>query len=189
MSYKIANKDYTTLPGLMLEQAKEHMRVDFTDDDNLIKSILGRAIDLYERKTGLTIFDGDFEWKPDGFDNVTDDGIQCPAQPLGNPMTMVDSGAADVSSSWSLVGNVIPGQASGVYLRPVTEGTTLPDGMTVTAKLGYEDVATMPPATLDSILRIAAHLYANREAISDLLLREADWWADDLLVGAWVPRV
>jgi uncharacterized phiE125 gp8 family phage protein len=187
MSYKVSNRDTTTLPTALLPVAKTHMRVDFTDDDVLITSLIARAIGLYERKTALSLFDANFEWTPDDFDNVTDQGVLCPVQPL-TQFTVADSESTDVTASYRLAGNQ-NGEAAGLYLQPVDATATIPDGLTCSAVSGYTDATELPPATLDSILRITAHLYANRESVSDLLLREADWWADDLLVGAWVPRV
>jgi uncharacterized phiE125 gp8 family phage protein len=188
MSYKLSGVDRTTLPAALLPKVKLHVRVDYTDDDALLTDLTARAIDLYERKTGLSIFKADFAWSPDGFDAVTDDGVLCPAQPLAT-LAVTDSDNVDVTTAYQLAGNQIDGQASGLYLQPVDTSATMPDGLKVTAIAGYTDPTAIAPATLDSILRITAHLYANRESVSELLLRATDWWMDDLLVGAWVPRV
>lgn len=186
MSYRITNRDTTALPTELLPLFKAQVRVDFTDDDVLLTSILARSIDLYERKTGLTIFSGTAEWSPDEFDNVTDLGIQVPLQPI-SVMTVEDADGNDVTSSFKIVGNQAPGRASGLYFVPAADAE-MPDGLAATLTLGAASAAEISPATLDSILRIGGHLYENREAISDLLLRDADWWADDLLVAGWVPR-
>lgn len=187
MSFKTSGVDRATLPAALLPVAKVQCRVDFTDDDALLTDLLARSIDLYERKTGLSIFKRDFAWGPDSFDVVTEDGVLCPVQPLG-VLTVKDSTDTDVSADYVLAGNQIDGQASGLYLQPVAASGTMPDGLAITAEAGYTDATKIAPGTLDAIMRIVAHLYANRESVSELLLRETDWWMDDLIVGTWVPR-
>lgn len=189
MSFTIANVDRAGLPTALLPAAKQHLRVDFPDDDTLIQSLLGRAIDLFERKTGVSVFKSDLSWSPNSFDNWTDDGIQVPAQPFAGPFTVKDANGVDVTSAYQIAGNRIDGQMCGIYLAPVDPNAMLPDGLVITATLGSADADAIAPATLDSLLRLTGHLYANRESVSELLLRSADWWMDDLLVGAWVPRV
>src|SRR6187399_3166361 len=56
MSTMQVSKDRGTLPAALLPLAKSHMRVEFARDDDYIKMCLSRAIDFFERTTGLAVF-------------------------------------------------------------------------------------------------------------------------------------
>lgn len=186
MSYRVTSIDRATLPAALLPLAKLHARVDYDDDDPLIIDILGRVIDLIERKTGQAIFASAAEWTPDSFDVLTTHGVLVPVQPVA-AMTVEDADGNDVVDQYKLVGNRIQGRAAGLYLARV-DGGAIPAGLVITMTLGNAAVTELVPAMVDSVMRFMAHLFANREAINDLLLRAADSWADDLISGSWVPR-
>lgn len=186
MSYSYISIDRESLPGELLDLQKAQMRVTYDDDDDFITNVIQRAIALFEKKTGLSVFLAEVEWFPDGHDSYSVQGARCPRQPVSE-WAALDATQIDVSGSYTLEGR------TGVYFCPGTPPNSVPgpdwfSGVTVTMTVGYAAVAEIDPSVLDLILRIGAHLYENRQSTTDVNLEEVPLFLDDLLVDHWVPR-
>lgn len=178
-AYALRDVDYAALPTAMLDLAKKHMRVDFTDDDEYITGCLARAIQLFEYKSGQHIFSAQADWHPE----ASDGPIICPVQPVAD-FIATDADAADVSDAYAVTST---GSATAPVMFSTVDGSPIPAGLDVVLAIGFEDVDTMPPAVTDSVLRIAAMLYDQRESVAAPMDQVPSWW-DDLLVGQWIPR-
>ena len=55
MSVQVLTRDTEALPDDLLTLAKEHMRVDHSEDNNFIKSCIARAIANIEQRNDVTI--------------------------------------------------------------------------------------------------------------------------------------
>jgi len=186
VSYVYVSIDRATLPEEMLDLQKAQMRVAYDDDDDFITRVIQRAIALFEKKSGLSVFLAEVEWIPDGHDSYSAQGARCPRQPVSAWTANAD--AVDVSDSYTLTGR------TGVYFCPIAEQSSAPGlewfpGVLVTMTVGYATVEDMDPGVLDVILRMGAHLYENRQSTTDVNLEEVPLFLDDLLVDHWVPRV
>lgn len=186
MSYVYASIDRTALPEELLDLQKTQMRVAYDDDDDFITGVIQRAISLFEKKSGQSIFQAEVEWIPDDHDSYSAQGARCPRQPVSD-WTAADA-SADVTTSYTLTGR------TGVYFCPVATQSSAPGpewfpGVTVTMTVGYAAVEDIDPSIIDIILRIGAHLYENRQSTTDISLEEVPLFLDDLLVDHWVPRV
>jgi uncharacterized phiE125 gp8 family phage protein len=190
MSYKVSNIDRTSLPTALLPQAKSQMRVVSTNDDALITSLIARTIDIFERQSGLSIFEADVVWIPDNLDTIDiTKGVLIPVQPI-KTWAAADGEGTDVTASYQIVGNDT-GRATGLYFASKT--ATLPSGdptlPTLTMKVGYAAITEIPPATLEAILARTASYYAWREDLSETNVDEIPDFDQTWMVGHWVPRV
>ena len=180
MSYSIASVDYEALPAALLDLAKQHMRVDFPDDDVVIKEYLQWSIGYCEQFWALQIFAAEVDWIPAPAGGCS--RYQCPVQPVS--AFVVTSDGADVSSGYAL--------QQGALTQPVwlvkNDGANFPADAAVNLTAGYTDAAAMPPAARANILRVAGTLYEHRESVSTLTLDQMPFWLTDMLAGLWVPR-
>lgn len=180
MSYSITAIDRTTLPAALLPIAKEHMRVDFTDDDASITRYIQWAISYLEIFWGQRIFSASVDWLPpiDAYSSR----YQIPVQPVASFIVM--SEAVDVSAEYALEMN---GMISPVWLVH-SDGTPFPDDAAVSLTAGFTDPDEIEPAALGGILRVGASLYEYRESISSISLDQIPFWMNDVLGGLWIPR-
>ena len=185
MSYAINDIDHQTLATELLALAKKHMRVLSTTDDDYIKGLITRTIDVFERQSGLTVFATMATWEPDGFDVVTANGVLLPLQPVAK-WTATDRQGNDVTGNYKLVGQAT-GRAGGLYLKPVNGGSTV-TGITVELVVGVDAADDIPPAALQAILDRIASLYAWREDLTDATASDLPISDNIWLTGNWVPR-
>lgn len=176
----IKTKDFTALPAGLLTLAKSHMRVDSTFDDALITSMVARAIDWFERVTGVSVFATDYEWTPDA-DNFCNNVARVPVSPVAG-MTAKDGSNADVSSSFTVT--TMSTHGVGIY----SLNGAFASGLVVTLKSGYADETKLPPGVLDAVLRMAAHLYDNREILVPGAQMATPGWMLDVIATYWFPR-
>ena len=62
MSIRVMTRDTEALPDDLLTLAKEHMRVDHSEDNNFIKSCIARAIANIEQRNEVTINPTTVRW-------------------------------------------------------------------------------------------------------------------------------
>ncbi|MFO7905804.1 MAG: head-tail connector protein [Pirellulaceae bacterium] len=187
MQFKI-----TTPPAeepVTLDEAKAHLRVDHTDEDYLISTLIQSArewVEGYTERpvvtqtiTGVTDrFARSMELKPN-LQSLTEvryidgDGAQ---QTVPAAVYAVDD--------YSLVG--------GVYLK---EGESWPAvrgdryGIEIEFVAGYGAAADVPAKVKQSILLLAGHLYNNREATTVQSISDVPLSVESLLASEKVVRV
>jgi uncharacterized phiE125 gp8 family phage protein len=180
MSSYAITADWTTLPTALLPLAKQHMRVDFSDDDTVITEYLKWAISYFEKISGWQVFGAAVDWLPDLETDAS--RYQCPVQPVASFTVM--SGAVDVSAEYEL--------EKASLVEPVwlarKDGTAFHDDAEITLTAGYTDITKIEPSALAGILRVAGTLYEHRESITTLSLDQMPFWLNDLLGGHWIPR-
>ena len=178
MSYFINPVNYGALPAAMLDLAKVHCRVDFTDDDATIAEYLEWAISYAENVTGLRIFGASVEWLPDLA--VQSSREKCPVQPVSS--FTASSGGVDVSSQYRLEATVL---TAPVWFASI-DGTPIAADALVTLGAGYSYPAAMEPGLKGNILRITATLYEHRESVSTLSPDAMPFFVNDMLSGTWI---
>lgn len=185
----IIETDYSALPTALLPLAKQHMRVDYADEDEYITNCVARAVDYFELYAGLKVFGAEAAWSPtvpDSTSTVTVTSVTVPVFPVSD-FEVEDDTATDVSSDYQIRGGtslIVPPTFSR------KDGAAVPAGLNVTLVLGIGvDLTKLPPAIVDRILRISATLYDQREDIViGTTVLQVPMWVNDLLIGAWVPR-
>jgi hypothetical protein len=174
MNYTIV-EDTAALPSGLLNVAKQHMRVDFDEDDDDIVRYLTWAIAYRQHVSGQQWFSGTVTWMPD--DACA--RYQCPVQPVSDFTVMSD--IDDVTDNYRL--------EQGSLVAPVwlvrADGTAFHSGAVVTLAVG---VTALPPAEEGNVLRLAATLYEHRETVTTFSVDQMPMWLSDALGGLWIPR-
>jgi uncharacterized phiE125 gp8 family phage protein len=177
MSIKRITVDTTALPADLLPIAKSHLRVDGSYDDASITSMLARAIGRFEQFNGAALNVATYEWRPDTWE-FCNSRASVPVTPVTS--FTAAAGATDVSANYTITTNSVFGvpilHLNGAYAA----------GLVLTLQTGFTE-ATLPPAVLDAVLRMTAHLHEHRE----ILIPGTEFVAPDLAVDAtwWVPRL
>jgi uncharacterized phiE125 gp8 family phage protein len=181
MSWSYGTVDYTSLPTALLPLAKQHMRVDFIDDDETIRHYLAHAIGLLEKFWDWQIFSVPVTWAPE---LMTGACAESPVRPVAS-FTAKDEGGTDVSADYELKkgkDNTVP-----VFLCR-KDGGDFPAGLDVALVAGYGTPASLDPAVEAAVLRLASTFYEHRESVTTLSVDQMPFWLNDLLAGLWIPR-
>lgn len=183
IDYAITTVDYGSLPAALLPIAKQHMRVDFTEDDQIITRYIAAAIQHLEQFSGWRIFAANVVWFP----VITATAIyyQTPVAPVREPVVKLTDPppATDISADFILVQDSLVKPA---YLVRKDQ-QPFPAPLDITLQAGYLLPDDIPPMIGDLILRIAGTYYENRESVTTGL-DQMPFWMNDLLSGIWVPR-
>lgn len=181
----VVSEDRTTLPAALLTLAKAQMRVDYSEDDAFITSTLARAIARFQEVNEVTVNPSVFLWTPADADfDMFDDNVEAADLPV-RPVTAfaAEIDLIDVSADYS-----IGLKFDGVYGVPIQQlrGPSAA-GLSVTLTAGYADLAALPDAVEDTLLRHAAFMYEYRE----ISLPVEPYMAPDLATNAlwWMPRI
>ncbi len=170
-----------------LAEAKAQMRVDTSDDDTLISSLIVAARQAAEEHTRRALVNQTWRLSLDRFparplnwwDGVrqganvpgTAAAIELPRPPLQSVTSLTTYDDADTASVMAAAGYFVDsdGEPGRVVLRA---GNTWPTvervagGVEVLFVAGYgASAADVPQAIRQGILLLAAHLYENREAV------------------------
>jgi hypothetical protein len=179
--------DRDTLPEAMLDLAKMNMRVEFTRDDDYITLCVKRAIDFFERATGMTVFGAQYDWEPRI--GVTANGqtlYALPFQPEPT-FTVADAGGVNISDQFSIVS--LGGSPDEYGARGfLSLNGPIDPTYVVKVTAGYDDPDEMPPGILSFVLEAASWYYEYREA-GPMPGADGVPYLNQLLTGYWVPRV
>lgn len=151
-----------------LTEAKAHLRVDHTDDDVLITSLIDAAVDHLDGWTGIL---GRAlvtqSWRQDFA------GFGCLRLPLGPvaSITQIKYLSENAEQTLSPAVYVLRADARGAYVDLASGQSwpgvySRPDAVSVTYMAGAA-TAEVPAALKAAILLFVGHLYANREAVGE----------------------
>lgn len=178
-------EDRAALPLALLPLAKSQSRIDYSDDDELIKSLLARAIARFQEENGVTVNPSTFTWTPAAADFALDDNNAEAADLPVRPVTaaIVTIPPATLSADYS-----IALKWDGIYGVPIQQlvGPAAAD-LSIALTAGYADLAALPDAVQDTVLRHTAFLYEYRE----ITLPDQPYNSPDLARNAtwWMPRI
>lgn len=158
-----------------LEEARQYLKVDTTDDDALICSLITVAEDAVEKLTGRKLLTTDFTYTLD----IPPDPILIPYSPL-QEITKIETVALDgtitVADPANYVVDVSQDQMGRIWLKP---GCSWPAhrgfaSFMITGKAGYGADASAVPAPLKTAILIAlAILYENRGKVESQVLLDS----------------
>ena len=181
MNIRFTVADLAVLPAGLLSIAKSHLRIDGAYDDAYITMTIARAIDWFQRATGVSVNPVTWVWQPvrakfcNGIATV-------PVSPVSD-FTVAGAGAVDVTDDYSLV--TMSTHGVGLY---GLEGAFV-SGMAVTLPSGYATASVLEPGIADAVLRYTAHLYENREILVPGSDAQTPGWMTDVISTYWMPRV
>lgn len=150
--------------ALDMDLVKEHLRVDFTDDDELIAALMNAAaahIDGPQGWLGRSIWPQTLELRQ----NVFCGPVRLPYGPVQSVTSVkyVDGAGAEQTmdaAAYVLTGNGEVDRAYGTSW-PAVRGDA--EGVRIRYAAGFED---LPPSILAAVLMMISHWYSNREAVA-----------------------
>lgn len=164
--------DQSTFPDALnvvsLATAKNHLRVDHTDDDTLITSLISVAQDVVQKYTGTFLQRTNGLIRHDHFHDFMDlhVGVDVVVTPDTNGVAYVnDNGVED---SVGAKDYQLDGQEYPARLRMMSIPTHVKDELNavrIYLTCGYS-ADNRPPALVSAMLLIIGHLYENRQDVT-----------------------
>jgi len=170
-----------------LEEARRHCRVDFTDDDLSIQTYLEAAIATIEGPHGIGVALSPQTWR------LSMDYFPCqiviplgPVSEISSITYVDDAGAAAEVDEWRTDLDTEPVRIWPARDKTWPAITCEPGAVKVEFITGYEST----PADLRAaVLLLTAHLYENREAVTEKAMTELPMAVDSILNRYRVGRV
>ncbi|HUM33631.1 MAG TPA: head-tail connector protein [Candidatus Saccharicenans sp.] len=170
---------------ISLEEAKLYLKVDTTDDDELINALISVAERLVEKYTGRTLLTSEFVFKlddPPGEILIP----HSPLQSVSKIEVIDDSGVATEVAASNYYVDIDQAQQGRVRLRP---GCVWPyhrgfASFVISGSAGYGDSPDKVPTPLKTAILLAlAILYENRGQV------ESQTLIDSISALCWPYRV
>lgn len=170
-----------------LDEAKDHLRVVTTDEDQYINALCLAATDFAEKFQNRTFVSRPRTMVLDAFPTV----IRPPYPPLVSVTTLnyVDSDGATQtlsSSNYRVDAITEPGRITVAYNLSWPDIRSVTNAVTITYVAGYGKAAAVPDDVKAAIKLIVGHLYEHRESVSEITLNEVPGSAKSLL---WPNRI
>jgi len=178
----------TTEP-ITLQEAKNHLRVDGTDDDVLIQSLITTAREYCEAFQNRAYITQTWEMTLDSFPQMP---LKLPRPPLQSVSSIKYIDQNGVETLFDAANYIVdtdsePGRITlvpgifwpSVILKPI-------GGVKIRFVAGYGDATKVPMMVKQAILLLIGHWYENREATAERLPREIEFAVHALL---WPDRV
>lgn len=155
---------------------KRHLAIAHSDEDDLLASYIGAATAYIDgpRGAGVALLTQTYRLSLDYLPRH----FELPIGPVKCITTITVDGVAVDPSLYSLDADQTPATVSCI----VPSNSCQPGSVKVTFKAGFGDRSSDVPADLLHAIRmIAGHLYANREAVSDLELKSVPLAVETIL--------
>jgi uncharacterized phiE125 gp8 family phage protein len=156
---------------ITLAQAKQHCRVDHSDDDAIIQLYMEAAVDHIEGNRGVLgygLVNQAWELTYDAFPS---DDLELPLGPVPS-VTKVEYADLDtgVMIEWPSTNYQVDASREG-WISPINgwpDTSDVINAVKVTFVAGYGPTAADVPADIKmALLHLVSHWYENREAVSD----------------------
>lgn len=162
-----------TEPAISLTEAKEHLREDGSDQDNVIEALVLAATDAVQQYTGRALLDQTYDFYLDEF--PTDGGpIELPRPPLIEVVGVFYRDSAGDEQEWDAANYIVDTASIKARVALPSSGSwptaaTRINAVRIRFRAGYLNEAVSPaeanvPAGLIAAVKFTlAHWYANRE--------------------------
>lgn len=150
---------------ISLDDAKAHLRVTTTDEDDLIWSLVIAAREYAENYTHRAFITRTWEWRRDDFGCWV---LQAPLSPLRSVSSIqyVD-GQGDTqtlaTTEYQVDASSTPGRIQPAYGKAWPATRPQMNAVTVTFVAGYGDAVDVPQQVKQALLLIIGEYYARRE--------------------------
>jgi uncharacterized phiE125 gp8 family phage protein len=171
-----------------LDQAKTHLRVTHTDDDQYINALLLAATSWAEKFQTRTYVTREHTMYLDKWQTV----IRPTYSPLiatGVVIKYLDTNGAEQTLSSSIYrvdASTEPGRITVAYLQSWPDIRYVTNTITVTYNAGYGTAAAVPDEIKAAIKLIVGHFYEHRETVSEVKMENVPLSAKELL---WMDRM
>lgn len=185
-----------TVEPVSLVEAKQHMRIDFSDHDAMISRLIQVAREYVENRTGRQFVTATYTLTLDRFPRICDDGLilkasevwlpRSPAQSITSVKYLNESGTQITLSSavYALRTDLHPGRLTLKYGQAWPATRSIPAAVEIVYKAGYGLTgASVPAQARQAILLLVAHLYANGEPVAGGTMSGIPYTLDALVGG------
>lgn len=172
-----------------LAEAKLHLRVEVSDDDDLITGLLKAARQYAETVTGRQLMQATWRLNLDAWPD--DDEIRVPKPPLQSvsSITYVDTAGATqtvAASDYQVDANSEPGRIVPAYGEVWPAVRDQLNAIAVTYVAGGAAASSVPEGIKAAIKLLLAHWYETREAvITGTIATEVPMAVESLLLQHW----
>lgn len=160
---------------ITLAEGKAHLRVDYTDDDDMIEELIKSATDYCDGPTGFlgrALIEQTWELVLDAFPD-DDEEIKIPMPPLIEVESVKYDDAAGDEQTMSTADYTVDNVSEPGWVLPVGSWPSTFDGVNavrIRFRCGYLDSSSPPvenvPGSIKAAIKlILGNLYANRETI------------------------
>lgn len=172
MGYKLVTAPSSVV--ISLEEAKQHLRVDHSDEDDLIEAYTEAATGAVEQESGRALVDQTWDLYLDAMPDSADDPIEIAKPPLLEILGVFyrDSAGDEqefAAASYNIDDTSIPARIVAVSAWPTAK--EMINAVRVRFRAGYVDTSSSPAvgevvgALRQAILMTLSHLYHNRESV------------------------
>ena len=175
---------------LTLVEAKEHLKIDHTDEDTYISSLIASARVFCERYTKLALDEQTLKWTLQswlgdnepasyGLESIPalrsgEKFIEVPVGPLSSVTSITTYDDDDNATVWNAANYYVASAHNRIYRRV---GITWPkpgraaEGIEIIYKAGFgANASDVPKSIRQGLLQLIAHLYEHRENVTDVPL-------------------
>lgn len=175
-----------------LTEAKSHLRVDISDDDDYISGLIKSAREYIEGATRQALITQTWRLSLDAWPEGNE--ITIPKPPLQSVTSIIYKDSDGNSTTWSTSAYIVdsdsePGRVVLAYGQSWPSVTLYPaNPIQITFKAGYGDAASsVPQHLIHAIKFLVAHWYENREPVTvGAVARDVPLAVDSLI---WLNRV
>ena len=165
----------STIEPLSLSETKDHLRVDFTKEDDLIKRLIAGAREALERETRLQLLTATWKQFFDAFPQFDHERIEIGKSPLVSVAAVTYFDTSGVLQTWPAGEYTVeaflgPDAERGVlFPKPDEEypqTRRVPNAVTIDFDAGYGAAANDVPSEIkETLLAWIGHHYNNRELV------------------------
>lgn len=174
----------TTEP-VTLTEVKSQLRITGTDEDTYLGTLIVAAREYCERRQRRALITQTWDLFLDGWPAA--DYIQIPRPPLVSVTYVKYTDSAGTVTTWDTANYIVdsnktPGVVSLAYSKSWPTATLRPTSpIVVQFVAGYGTAAAVPQTAKHAMLLIISHWYENREATTELSLKELPMAVESLL--------
>jgi uncharacterized phiE125 gp8 family phage protein len=170
---------------ISLIEAKAHLRVTISDDDDQITALIETAREFIEDEIGIVLVDTEYDVLLDRFPTGRG-SILIPRYPLVlvDQITYVDAGGVERTLDPALYewdASREPGRLYPAYGKTWPATLVHPRAVAVRFAAGFGDAADVPERAKSAVKLIVGHLYEHREENTELALTELPLGAQRLI--------
>ena len=177
-----------TIQPVSLAQTKAHLKVDHSDEDDLIEALIDTAVahfEGYDGVLGQCLLTQTVTVSYDRFGG--DAKLRIPVSPLQSVVVSYYD-TDNVQQTYAAANYALHTDSIGPYITRVSGIGAYPaayerdDAVTITCTAGYGDtVADIPAPIISALLLLIGHLYENREQVTTGQLSNLPMGIDTLL--------
>jgi len=180
-------------PVLTLTEAKAHLRVTYTDEDDLIAALVTAATNNVEQWTGRALVDQTWDLYLDAFPTGTDLEIRIPKPPLISVTSFVYDNSAGVETTVDPSEYYVDSVTEPGWVVPVGSSPSWPtpidaiNSVRIRFRAGYMTAdspsVSLPPEDIRAAVKLLlGSMYENREdQVTGTIANRMPWGVEQLL--------